>query len=61
MPDLPPATKETPASSGNSSSATVGWLLPFEASIAPPDETYYYDPPPDPGPSLQRLLCVWRK
>jgi hypothetical protein len=61
VPALPAAIKETPTSSVKSLSATIGWLIPFDASISPPDETYYFDPPPDPGPSLQCLLCVWRK
>jgi hypothetical protein len=61
-PAVPEAIKDSPTSSAKSLSATtVGWLVPFDVVIAPPNETYYYDPPPDPGPSLQRLLCVWRK
>jgi hypothetical protein len=60
-PALPVAIKDSAKSSAKQFDLASGWMMPIASARILPELAVFSDPPPYPGPSLQRLLCIWRK
>jgi hypothetical protein len=57
-----PATDKVQAKNSAEAVAVAGvWISPNDVALASPEHPLSSTGPPYPGPSLQCLLCIWRK